>query len=197
HVSVVDNLIPAVFVAGAKGLRLRWVMNRSLLRDPALDLFGNRLPNCFVRGRSDDSASEIERVRQLAAGLGPGDGVAIFPEGTLYSPAKRAQVIRRLEQGGDAALLAQAQRLQHTLPPRLGGTLALLEAARGADAVFCAHTGLEGALDKASIAAGGLIGRELRIHFRRIPAAAIPEGREALTGWLLEQWAELDRWVAM
>ncbi|MFN0148495.1 MAG: hypothetical protein ACKVT1_18485 [Dehalococcoidia bacterium] len=50
-------------------------------------------------------------------------------------------------------------------------------------------------LDKASIAAGGLIGRELRIAFRRVPAAAIPEGREALTAWLLDQWAVLDRWV--
>jgi 1-acyl-sn-glycerol-3-phosphate acyltransferase len=196
HVSVVDNVIPAVFAGKVAGLRLRWVLNRSLLRDPCIDLVGNRLPNCFVRGGTDDSAGEIGRIRQLARDLGPDDGIVIFPEGTLYSPRKREHIIRRLRERGDTRLLAEAERLRSTLPPRLGGNLALLQETAGADVVFCAHAGLEDALNKASILGGGLIGRPLKINFRRIARATMPEDEAGLTRWLLDEWAKLDAWVS-
>jgi 1-acyl-sn-glycerol-3-phosphate acyltransferase len=195
HVSVVDNVIPAVFAGKDAGLRLRWVLNRSLLRDPCIDLVGNRLPNCFVRGGTDDSEGEINRIRRLARDLGPDDGVVIFPEGTLYSPGKREHIIRRLRERGDADLLVEAERLRSTLPPRLGGNLALLQETAGADVVFCAHSGLEDALNKASIMAGGLIGRPLRIQFRRVARSTMPQDEAGLTRWLLEEWATLDEWV--
>ena len=195
HVSPIDNLLPAVLISDRFGLRLRWVINRSLLRDPCLDIVGNRLPNCFVANSSGDSEREIRRVETLGRTLGPNDGVLIFPEGGLYSPARYRRVIDRLEASGDRELLARARRLRNVLPPRLGGSLALLEAARGVDVVFMAHTGLEDSTSYHAILQGGLIGREVRVHFWRVPASEIPTEASLRTTWFLDQWEALDAWV--
>ena len=66
HVSVADTLLPAVFVSSRNGILLRHVLKRELLWDPCLDIVGNRLPNCFVRRDSRDSAREIRAVAALA-----------------------------------------------------------------------------------------------------------------------------------
>ncbi|MFN0093665.1 MAG: hypothetical protein ACKVVT_02670 [Dehalococcoidia bacterium] len=195
HVCVVDNLLPAVFLSDRHRIRLRWVLNRSLLRDAALDLVGNRLPNAFVRGGLDAGEREVMMVADLARDLGPDEGVLIFPEGALFNPGRRGRVLARLRETGDPALAARAERLQHVLPPRLGGALALLEAAPAAGAVFCAHSGLERATGYREIFNGGLVHQTLRIHFWRVPAADIPADRDARVGWLFDQWEAVDRFV--
>ncbi len=195
HVSPIDNLLPAVLVSVQHGIRLRWVINRSLLRDPCLEIVGNRLPNCFVANSSGDSDREIRRVEALGRELGPGDGVLIFPEGGLFSPSKRERVIARLESGGEPELLEHARTLQNVLPPRLGGSLALLDSARGVDAVFIAHTGLESATRYQSILGGELIGGTVRIRMWRVPANTIPTTRDARVAWLYEHWHMVDDWV--
>lgn len=192
HVSVVDNMIPAVFALDRAGLRMRWVLNRSLLRDPCIDIVGQRLPNCFVKGSTQDSERELARVRTAAHGLADGEAIVLFPEGTLFSPAKRQRVIEKLRAGDDHDLLRRAESYQHVMPPRLGGPLALVEELPGVDVVFCAHSGLELALDKQSIIAGGLIGREIRIVFWRVEAADIPASAEARRAWLFDQWETVD-----
>ncbi len=196
HVSVVDNLLPAVYAVEEHGMAMRYVLNHSLLKDPAIDIVGNRIRCCFVKGGSDDTDREVERMRITARDLGPRDGVVVYPEGTLFSPGKRERVLTRLREGPDVELLGWAERYQHVLPPRLGGTLALLETCPEADVVFCAHAGLEDALTKTSIAAGGLIGRPLRIRFWRVPAADRPKDGEGLRQWFFEEWAKVDDWVA-
>lgn len=196
HVSPIDNLLPVALISVPHGLWLRWVINRSLLRDPCIDIVGNRIPNCFVANGSTDSEAEVARVRALGQGMGPNDGVLIFPEGGLFSPAKRQRIIDRLEaSGADPVLLERARSLQNVLPPRLGGSLALLEAAEGVDAVFLAHTGLESATRYQSILGGGLIGSTVRVRMWRVPAEAIPTSNEARIAWLCDQWQEVDRWV--
>lgn len=196
HVSIVDNLIPAVFAVQRRNIALRWVMNWYLMRDPCIDIVGHRVGCTFVRGGTDQSQREIHRIREMADNLGPGEGVIIYPEGTLYSPAKRERLVSQLMRRGDDEVAEFASGLRNVLPPRLGGTIALLETHPDVDVVFCAHSGLEAALDKASIIAGGLVGKELRIKFWRVPAEAIPKHRDELRRWLFEQWTKIDDFVS-
>jgi len=195
HVSPIDNLLPVALISDYRKIELRWVINRSLLRDPCVDIVGNRLPNCFVSNSSGDSEAEIRRVDALGRNLGPRDGVLIFPEGGLFTVNKRARVIARLRAEG-SPLLERAEAMANVLPPRLGGSMALLASARGTDAIFLAHTGLEGATEYRSILRGGLVGRTIRVKLWRIPADEIPTTNEGRIDWLFEQWAALDRWVA-
>ncbi len=148
HASVIDTLLPAVLVSSRTGLRLRYVMKRELLWDPCLDVVGQRLPNAFVRRGQGGAEAEIARVRELARDLGPRDGVMLFPEGTRFTPRKRQQVLARLAESAEPKHVERGRALQHVLPPRLGGVLALLE---GAPARRC---------------------RVLRPHRTRVPAHA-------------------------
>jgi 1-acyl-sn-glycerol-3-phosphate acyltransferase len=195
HASTGDTLLASALVSRPHGMRLRYVLKQELLWDPCLDIVGNRLPNAFVDRFSGESAREIGRIRELAGGLGPRDGLLIYPEGTRFSPAKRALALARLERAGDAAMLGYARSLEAVLPPRPGGTLALLEAAPDADVVVCAHTGFEGAASLAQIWNGALLDRTIRVHFRRIPRDAIPKDRDAALAWLLDEWRRVDAWV--
>ena len=88
-----------------------------------------------------------------------------------------------------------AARFRRVLPPHLGGTFALINAAQDVDVVFCAHAGLEPAASYRSIARGEPVGTTLRVKFWRVPAGEIPRDRSERGRWLLEQWAEVDRWV--
>ena len=122
-------------------------------------------------------------------------GVVIYPEGTRFSAAKRQRILDKLEHGPDAKRLAQVQALTHVLPPRVGGALALLRQNERADALFCAHHGLEGGGSFAELINGGLIGRTVRIKLWRVPYAAIPTTRGERIDWLLGQWQQVDTFV--
>lgn len=196
HASAADALLPAVLLGHRHGLRLRYVMKRELLADPCLDVVGQRLPNAFVRRGGNASAREVAAVRALAADLGPREGVVLYPEGTRFSPERRARAVERLRASSRPALAERARALRALLPPRLGGALALLEARPDADALFLAHAGLEGARSLREVWRGALTGRRVRVELRRVPAPEIPEGEEARIDWLYTQWERLDRWVA-
>lgn len=193
HVSPVDNLLPLYLVSGPHDIMLRWVINRWLQRDPSIDIVGHRLPNLFVSTARKQGGEALE-VAKLGENLGPTDGVLIFPEGALYTHARREQVLESLARQ-DPALHARAERIQYMLPPRLGGVLGLLDTAEGADVLFIAHHGLEGARKYTSIVWGALVHAELRIKLWRVPAADVPTTPEARTDWLFEWWEEMDRWV--
>lgn len=193
HVSLVDTLLPLLVLD--RRWSLRYVLKRELLWDPCLDLVGLRLPNAFVNREGDPG--EAARVAALAEGLGPAQGVVIYPEGTRFSPARRERVLRSLEQGGlPIAALERARALQHVLPPRPGGVLGLLAACPAADVLLVAHTGLEGARTLGSLWRGELIGRTVRVRLWRIPAWELPAGREPQTAWLNGQWERVDAWLA-
>ncbi len=195
HVSPADNLFPVVFVADRHRIFPRMVINRSLLRDPSMDIVANRLPNAFVRAGSKNSLQDIRKVAALARDLGPNDAVAIFPEGALFTPARRAESVMALRDGRDSELADKAEQLENVLLPHLGGTLALLNAADNVDVVFCAHAGLDDAATYRAILGGAAIGTSLRLRFWRVAAADIPHGREARSRWLLDEWSKLDQWV--
>lgn len=196
HVSPVDNLLPGALVGSSPPLVTRYVINRMLLRDPCVDVVANQLGSAFVRAGSEGSLQDIRKVAGLARDLGPNEAVAIFPEGALYTPARHAEALAALREGRDPALAELAASFRRVLPPHLGGTFALLNAAEDVDVVFCAHAGLEPAASYRSIANGDPIGTVLRVKFWRVPAAEIPKGRAERGRWLLEEWADVDRWVS-
>ena len=195
HASVGDTVLPAVLVSSRQGIRLRYVMKRELLWDPCLDIVGNRLPNYFVRRGSGDSAREITAVRRLADDLGPDEGIFIDPEGTRFSPERQRRALDRIRRYGDAELVARAEQLRNVLPPRLGGTIALLNVESGADVVFCVHFGFDGIRSFQDLLGGGLIDRTIEVEFWRVPAAHIPKDRDDQINWLYDHWSRIDDWV--
>jgi 1-acyl-sn-glycerol-3-phosphate acyltransferase len=193
HVSLGDTLLPSTILSKRYGLRLRYVLKSQLLWDPCLDIVGNRLPNCFVRrGAGDEMATSA--VQRLMDGLRKKDGVLIYPEGTRFTLEKRKRILDRLR-GGDGDLFGLAGGLKHVLPPRLGGTLALLGRNKSADALFCGHVGLEGVTDFRDFLRGSMVGATLRVRFWRVAYDEIPKDRVAQTTWFYEQWSRLDDWV--
>lgn len=189
HSSTADTALAAALVANPHRILLRYVMKRELLWDPCLDVVGQRLPNTFVDRSGQHREAEIAAVVALAKGLGPSDGVLIYPEGTRFSAAKLEHA--RAALADRPALAAIAAGYRHVLPPRLGGPLALLD--QGLDVVFLDHTGFEGSASFASFWGGGLIGKTISARLRRVSAAAIPAtGRDL---WLFEQWRHTDAWV--
>lgn len=192
HASLADTVLPSVLVLRRRGLRLRYVLKRELLWDPALDLAGNVMPNYFLDRRATDAAAEVEQVRALGRGLGEGDGVLIYPEGTRFTPEKRERAIEILRRRFPH-LVERAEALRGVLAPRLAGVLALLEA--GTDVVVCAHVGFDGLSHVKRLWQGGLVGKKIKVAFWRIAARDIPAGEAERTDWLFAQWRLVDDWV--
>ena len=192
HASMVDTLLPARLVATPGGLRLRYVLKSELLADPALDIAGNRLPNAFIN-RLSREGDGLASIRDLATTMGPAEGILIYPEGTRFSAAKLRSHQRRVgdDEGAVGAAISSFRRV---LPPRPGGTLALLEAS-DADVVVLAHRGLEGLATVAEIWKGGLVGSTIEIALWRIPRSDVPPTRPDRVDWLHRVWMDIDRWV--
>ncbi len=194
HTSLADTLLPTVHLTARRGLRLRWVLKKELLVDPCLDVAGHRLPNAFVGRDGAETATAVARVVALTEGLGPNDGVIIYPEGTRFSPSRRTRALARIA-AKDPGLAARAEGLRTVLPPRSGGPLALLEAAPEADVIVIAHVGLEGLTTLREVLAGGLIGRTVRLRAWRFRASEVPRDKAAARAWLWTRWEALDAWV--
>jgi 1-acyl-sn-glycerol-3-phosphate acyltransferase len=194
HASIVDNTLPDALIGRAHDLGLRFVLKRELRMLATIDIGGGWVPTAFVARGSGDTERELALLRELAVDLGDDEGILIYPEGTRHTAKKlaRAQEIIRERQPEVAPL---ADRLHHTLPPRLGGPLALLDGARGADVVFCGHVGFDGFEYISDIWAGGLVGTVIKVRCWRFPAAEVPADRDALIRWLYAQWQVLDDWV--
>jgi 1-acyl-sn-glycerol-3-phosphate acyltransferase len=194
HASIIDNALPDAIIGRAHGIGFRFVIKRELQMLPTIDIGGRWVPTLFVRRASGDTDAELQKLRALTVNLAPHDGLLIYPEGTRSTPEKLARAKAIIsERQPELGLLAD--RLQHLLPPRLGGALALLESARGADVVIFGHVGLDGFEYIRDIWAGGLVGSTVRLKFWRFSAASVPVDRDALTEWLYARWQELDDWI--
>jgi 1-acyl-sn-glycerol-3-phosphate acyltransferase len=194
HASIIDNMLPDTVVSRTHGIGLRYVIKRELQVIPTIDIGGRWVPTNFVRRASGDADAEISRLLQLAHDLHEGEGILIYPEGTRFTPAKlqRAKEIVRERQPELAEL---ANGLEHLLPPRLGGPLALINEAPHVDVVFCGHVGFDGFQHISDVWAGELVGSVIGIKFWRVPAAEIPEDEAARAEWLFGQWQRMDDWI--
>lgn len=195
HASLLDTLIPSVFITRAHGIPLRFVLKRELLLEPCLDIAGHWLPNHFVDREPSDSRVELDAIERLASELAPGEGLLIYPEGTRFTAGKRRKTLASLAERAPE-LHARALALTHTLLPRVGGSLALVRRAPAADLLIVGHEGLGGFATLADMSSGALIGRTIHVQFWRFPAASLPASDEARAQWIYDRWAELDRWVA-
>lgn len=194
HASIIDNTMPDTVVGRAHGLGLRFVLKRELEMIPTIDIGGRWVPTNFVRRGSGDTVRELQDLAKLGIDLDPHEGILIYPEGTRSTPKKLASAKAKiLERQPEIAPLAE--KLQHLLPPRLGGPLALLEATRGTDVVFCGHVGLDGFEYISDIWRGGLVGGTVHVRFWRYPASEVPVERDAQIRWLYERWQVVDDWV--
>lgn len=193
HASLIDTLLPSWFVTREAGLTVRYVLKKELLLDPALDVAGNRLPNHFVDRGAIDNERDLDAIRELGSNLSRDESVLIYPEGTRFSVQKRDRYLKRFaHRKGRIAEIAST--LRSVLPPRPGGTLALLEGST-ADVVVLAHRGLEGFARVKDMWKGGIVGSRIDVIFRRIARAEIPEGRADRVAWLFETWRDIDAWV--
>ena len=194
HASMIDTLLPAHILSDHGGLALRYVLKHELLMDPMLDIIGNRIPNHFVDRSGHNTRSELDAIAALAAGTGPDESFTIFPEGSRFTPEKREKAIAKLETI-DPDLARRAKELEHTMPPRPGGPLAILAATPGVDVVFVAHTGLEG-LNGLRDAWGTVPFRDpVQVTCWRVAAQDIPASEADRVDWLFGEWSKVDRWI--
>ncbi len=196
HASFADTVIAVLLVSARHNIQLRYVLKRQLLWDPCLDIVGHRLQNYFVR-RGQVSDSEAVAVGRLAHDLGPRDGILIYPEGTRFTEAKRTRILASLRDRTDAEVYDRAKSFTNVLPPHMGGTMALLNAHARADAVFCAHTGLEGSATVRDILNGAILGNTVHIKFWGVPYEKIPTARSEQMDWFYNEWGSVDQWVGM
>ena len=192
HASILDTLLPSVYLQRPHGYRVRYILKQELLFDPCIDIVGNALPNYFV-DRTGDVRRELEGIRALVENLGS-DGVLIFPEGTRFSTKKREKALRKLE-ADDSPLVAVARRLSHVLPPKPAGVLTLLEELPAVDCVFLSHTGLEAFAKIKDLLSGEVVGSTVHVQCWRVDANEIPKEPDEQLRWLYAQWEKINAFV--
>jgi len=194
HASIIDNALPDVIIGRAHQLGFRFILKRELQMLPTIDIGGRWVPTLFVRRASGDTAAELNRMRALTVNLSSHDGVLIYPEGTRWTAEKLARA-KEIIAERQPEIAQRAARLRYVLPPRLGGTVELLESAREADVVVFGHVGLDGFEHLSDIWAGGLVGTTVRLKFWRFAAAEVPSDRNQMIAWLYDRWQVLDDWI--
>lgn len=192
HASILDTLLPSVYVQRPHDYRVRYVLKQELLFDPCIDVVGNALPNYFV-DRTGNMKRELAGIRALVQNLGT-DGVLIFPEGTRFSPKKREQVLRKLDAEASPHLAA-ARRLSHVLAPKPAGVLTLLAELPSVDCVFLSHTGLEAFAKIGDLLSGEVVGSTVHVHLWRVDANDIPKESDERLRWLYAQWEKVNAFV--
>ncbi|MGJ8686284.1 MAG: 1-acyl-sn-glycerol-3-phosphate acyltransferase [Spongiibacteraceae bacterium] len=199
HTSIGDTILPMAFYAIPKALEVSYVFKRELLIEPCLDIVGNRLPNVFLNRVAEDMGPELGALQNLAKATSHDNAVlVIYMEGTRFSEKKRERILHILREKADTETLAQAERCDTVLPPRVAGALAMIDAAPQKDILFFAHTGFEGSADFASLFNGSWMNTTVRLRYWRIKAADIPSDEAGRRTLLKAQWEKMhDEVTAM
>lgn len=192
HVSMLDSSLPTLLFGLDSPWQVRSVVTDEALADPGFDLIYPALGTVFID--RDDGASARRIVRAMSDRNGPNDVVTIYPEGRVFRPAALARSLARLAETRPE----RAERLaglRHVLPPRPGGTLALLDALPTADVIVIGHVGFERAASMAEMAARAPLDITVSVHARRVARADIPADVDDRIDWLDRLWLDLDDWV--
>ncbi|MCP3911293.1 MAG: hypothetical protein GY713_10090 [Actinomycetia bacterium] len=192
HVSMLDSSVPALALGLGSKWTMRGVFTDDVLADPGFDLIYQRIGSVFID--RDDGPTARRAMAGFSSHDDAHDAVAIFPEGGLATPGRRQRALDRMAESHPA----RAERLaglRQLLPPRPGGTLALLEALPTADVLVLGHVGAELLATPSVLAHRAPVDSTLRIRSWRIPRSEIPVDPSAQIEWLDRTWLDLDGWV--
>jgi len=194
HVSMGDAALPGMILANRNNLQIRYIAKEDLVWVPVLDIVGHRLPHWFVNRKPDDRVAELESISNLAAGLGTDGAGVIFPEGTFRTNKRFDRVLEKLRTS-DPSRAAAVSQLQHLLPARPSGTLAMLEGNLDADVVFMTHVGFERFISFAEIIKTVPFDRPIEIKVWRHKRADVPTDPTEQLAWLDHHWQVSDDWI--
>ncbi|MEP6629829.1 MAG: 1-acyl-sn-glycerol-3-phosphate acyltransferase [Lapillicoccus sp.] len=176
--------------------RPKVVLKAALQWDPGIDLLLNRLDCYFLPSSSGAGEDKVEAVRDLALSLEPREALLIFPEGGNWTPKRHERAVRWLRRHGQAERAAEAEELEHVLPPRPGGVVATLSARPDLDVVVMAHTGLDLLVSPWDIWAALPIDHQpMTVHWWVTPAADVPRDPADILPWVDDVWADVDAWI--
>ncbi len=85
--------------------------------------------------------------------------------------------------------------MPNVLPPRPGGVSAALAAARHADVVFVAHTGLEHLSTVRDLWREIPQEKTLYLRWWLYRVDQVPRDEKQQLAWLFERWADIDSWI--
>ena len=190
HVNIVDASLPTLLYQRL-GYRTCGVIMAELLADPGFDLIYARTGSAFIP--RDNGPDAISMIRGIGKSVDSTTAVVIFPEGRLFRPDRLARATARLavDNPERAARLAS---LDHVLPPRPGGVLALLDSVP-VDVVVVSHRGLDRFASFTDLAKAVPLRDPIAITAWRIPVDQVPSGDAARIAWLDTQWLRVDAWV--
>ena len=194
HASMIDAVLPLRVITGHLDRFVHYVLKRELRWLPVMDVYGHRLGNYFV-ARTGDSDAETAAIADLAGQALPGSALVIFPEGTYATPTSRARVRSSLERNGDHELLSLADELDHLLPPKPAGSLAMLRNQPEFDVVILGHVGLEGVAQLGGLRRRLPLSEPIVVRWWIHERTTVPLDDDERVAWLNEQWRTLDDWV--
>ena len=190
HCGPGDTVLVAWLLTVEYRLRVRVVLKAVLRCEPVLDFAGTLGCLCFV-SRGDRARRQ---VHDLAASLGGGQALLLFPEGANFTWPRWHAAIAELRSTGRIREATRAFRQSHTLPPRTGGATAAVTGAPSANVLVLTHNGF--CPDGRARPWWQLpIHRKLLVRTALFPAAQLPPP-DRLTPWLERTWAQVDAWVA-
>ncbi len=196
HCSFFDALIPTVLIGkNTNNLVLRHVLKSELLLSPSLDLYGGRLPNCFVTRSGKQSDIEISGIHSLAENLS-NDVCVIFPEGTFHSQQRFENIIQRIEKADTNSIrLHRISQLKHLLPVKPGGVLAMITAAPNAQLLFVGHYGLKPFGSMKDILSNIPFTAPIEIYVHQVPVLDMPTEEEKCLEAIDREWLNIDKWI--
>ncbi len=190
HCGPGDTVMVAWLLTFTYRLQVRIVLKAVLHYEPVLDFAGQRGYLCFL-ARGDRARQQIH---DLAASLGGGQALLIFPEGANFTLPRWHTAIAELRKTGRIRAAGRALRRSYTLPPRSGGAIAAVSGAPSANVLVLTHSGF--CPDGRTRPWWQLpIHRQLLVRTTLIAATELPQP-EQLGPWLERIWTKVDAWVA-
>lgn len=194
HAGPGDALLVAHSLIRVHHRRVRMLGTTKLLWDPFFNHVVRRLPFHFCEQDPSDPNRELAEVSHSAATIEPDGAMIIFPEGGNFTPRRKLEALKRLEERGRQDQADRARQMKHVLPPRTAGTLAALYAAPDAHVVFVAHVGLDDIFSLGDLWRQVPLRRTVEAAYW-LPSSPAPDDPSDCVDWLWEQWEAVDLWI--